>query len=106
MFTPYKNRPETTTALKVTRDNYGQVIEWIKANLPDLEPMLAVTPGAIGEGAPGIYFKADLNGVTCAPEEVFLPIPGYLVAREDDEGRPYYEGISAGLFDHRWKSAT
>lgn len=106
MFTPYTSRPNTTTALKVTRDNYGQVTEWIKKNLPALEPTLTVTPGAIGAGAPGIYFKADLAGVTCAPNEVFLPIPGYLVAREDDEGRPYYEGVPADRFNTDWQPST
>jgi len=101
MFADYTLRPATTQAIKVTRDNYIKVADWITDHLATNRGVDIVDPGTIGQGRPRLTFMAKDSARHAG--RVSVPIPGYLIRDTWDDDTASYTGQSRDWFDDMWQ---
>ncbi|PSK96156.1 hypothetical protein CLV63_11238 [Murinocardiopsis flavida] len=96
MFRTYVPRPYTIRALPVTTDNYRDAAAWIANTIADERGVDIVEPGETGQGRPRLTFRLRDRRF---PVPLNVPIPGYLVRGEWDDGSTDYRGDDADDFD-------
>lgn len=104
MFRTYTPRPDSTQAIRVTRDNYSQVAAWLATNIAADQVVDIIAPDTQGLGRPRLAFTASAPLPYIRPRTV-VPIPGVLTADRYEDG-VMYQGHSVDEFDAQWVPAN